>query len=1746
MSEKYSSEDLLFDSNDNTNTGINDELVLNEEDILFDDTNPNHINTHQTNYTEQKSKGMDDYRIFVSDKDYTWYQDMKNSALNSTYGMYLGATAVTDQLTGGYLGHDHQQVREKKADFYYEYPYDMDSFASNLGSFTLNLLPTAGVSWGARGLQNAGRVTSAAWLQNTYLGTMSYVSAGQGISAANEFELLKQEQDPNYKMPEFTKIATGVGYGLSTLIAERWLLEGFNANLMPDKSLLNRLGKAYLQGDHKNFKQYLRLTIQDMNAIGLINAREEGSEQILHNMVDFFAYDRRISHLWENVLTSYGYGYLAGGILGAPNTIIRMNNDSKLKEIANKDGISIGELSNRIMNIASPEEIKVAEMFEGGVDYLIDKYEEWNKLQPWAQSSEAFQNEKLKLDISSDKLLGNLIGDTKIKDIMDKGEFTLIDREFGVGLSGGNVTIKFHKDMSIDDIKKALTVAAFIHHKAPKYFKTMNGINFYKSWPKPMGESSSTMGFYTAYDTVDPRAGYVNVKLTDDMDLHDRPMEHIVNTLTHEMLHNRDFLKYGREKFEEQFKILTDGPYKGMYSWQNVPWDEYRKVKGEARAFKIGATAGKSFKQFVEALRKQIIEESELSGKKIEDVQLELTQDIMKKLDELWAMYKEKGIPTNAFIEDIHQATGNTSLTSDWLQNQVNKNNVIWDLQLLKSQLRPRFKDMESTEFDIAMTLVEQWAISSASKLTAFGTPTTPNEIISNWLGGLKKGAARGPSVRKDGKIILSGLQNGTFEDLMTSLMPLFLKSTVGDHLKVLEDWAGVKNGKWTKKNYNKLAKGLLRYLRTNKVSNSKQREVFEGLADDVNNLFINLNKSILDGIVMTKDVRQAFTDMVARNDIEADMSSFNRFKNRFNLMEVTWFKDIISYFDVEAPFKYLGASKTGFAIKNYFSHINHNIKIGEKLVGDISALLGHDMKLIRDFILAFETPSKYEKLKSTLNETQQNQMDEALKLFHDFWTNSLKQLKEAGILQDGFVENLKEKIAQQILDIQSQLEEAPTIKASDKSKLVEELDYLNDVFKMLEEDMNYVHIPLHFLLESQLDKIVRKESLESAGKGKSFRELMKQRRKTIKIQDLIDEGIIDYEDISLSKIMLSYIKRFSNDMAIHEIIKSAKEEGLFFYENEESELKNNFAVISTESPVRQFAGGSIHLTLYNYLNEIGKLTNETELNRTFDNVLAAGKMATFAYPLFLPMYDVIQQMMLTNWAKPFSNMKAWVEAIKDCLHYTPEYLEAERLGVRSTPFGNPFQDDMDFYEAAEKNGSMFLYKPIAMIYNSVKRMDFTLSNNVVVQGFKGLYQLAFHTAWTLDGLIRQASYRMLLREGYTPKEAAELAAKFHGDYAGVPAKTRRSLNRIFYTPTFKIAMGKLYLNMVEGLIVSPKHIKNLYLGKNTDDTRKAFKYGTGAVQVFALTQALSMLMKSLGYKEETWGRRYIKEHIENEIGEPQDLVVTFSNPFNIIQRFYERFDKMAQPDADVMIKTVDTWKWEFHPLYRTMQEAMRGIDSGGNPLYLTGANNTTKMWKRVEHVVSSLVKMTGILGNETKTDAQTKYAKQKFHEDFPQALKWMAHVIDVTSFKYLSDTGVIRDKKRLEGELAELEISIKELENIYLENLKISEDIRPAFPMKELYKVLDEWSGTVEELSYIISQHDFVNNLLPAGFDIRQPYKKHRNLLYPYESMDKYLKTGNQTMELLQNPQGDSFRKPATSSEEFDPSDILFDTNDL
>jgi len=458
-------------------------------------------------------------------------------------------------------------------------------------------------------------------------------------------------------------------------------------------------------------------------------------------------------------------------------------------------------------------------------------------------------------------------------------------------------------------------------------------------------------------------------------------------------------------------------------------------------------------------------------------------------------------------------------------------------------------------------------------------------------------------------------------------------------------------------------------------------------------------------------------------------------------------FKDTLyGPFDIEYHFKKLNAPTTGKLFKDYYSRSTAYM---ERDIEKIAPKL-RDIPKEYDYKVALKAEQKnptFEDIPEEIRPKIKQATEDLAKYFEE----SYKELEEKGILKQPFQERLLE-------DLQRQRRQLLSQKPRDPKKMAQWEEELAKLDKNIEraKDIKFVHLPTQVWFEA-----IRRENPKRAMKILDL--LTRRKRETWTLKNLLDEGVIEPKDVDLSSLLASYARRKAFDSAMMDIINEAKREGLIT-----TEAKPGYISIEHSTLKRLVGEGHYVEPMFEQFLEtfldVGRST-------PFEKVMNAGKMLWFWNFFILPMYDTIQGVMLGSMVSP-KTPKCIALAIRDMIKRTPEWYEARRWGLTSTPFPLPFEDFTKFADRVRKGYGKWLFDELEHYFDTVKQEKGIRKAKTFPEIMEDLYRFSWGTAWMLDGLIRQISYRYLRERGFSPREAATIASMVHGDYACYDEKT--------------------------------------------------------------------------------------------------------------------------------------------------------------------------------------------------------------------------------------------------------------------------------------------------------------------------------------------------------------------------------------
>ena len=574
--------------------------------------------------------------------------------------------------------------------------------------------------------------------------------------------------------------------------------------------------------------------------------------------------------------------------------------------------------------------------------------------------------------------------------------------------------------------------------------------------------------------------------------------------------------------------------------------------------------------------------------------------------------------------------------------------------------------------------------------------------------------------------------------------------------------------------------------------------------------------------------------------------------------------------------------------------------ELGMNKVKEIGKIIQNpdDRAKVSYMISIVANDSKYIESQRFKNMSEKDQaiVLQAAPIMRDYFEQNLTLIKERGISKKGFYEEEVDRILGKI----------------EKAGKRERRQLISDL-KRIKEDLSFVHIPYNLLMA---------ENHLSQGPGlKKMQYLSQLARKTLTLQDIINpiydhngkkvfEGYGEPRVFSFDNVIASYAARLGKDVALVDIVDAGKADGRIISISKDNENNNGYEagyIAPTGMMAKLLKGQQIDKTLANWLDD--NYIKEYRPNK-FVQVLNIAKHLSFLNPAFLFMYDIVQGLYggSISYKTLFNGSmgKAW----KSLQHLDEVTAGGLSHGMESSIMSDTHVNSIIKAVGYGHNdgtlgGKLRQFYHQYMIVNA-DLVNSGKSEKVKINPLKSIYTASSNAAWFLDSFVRRTSFYTLLDQGMSIKQAAEETALIHGKYASVPVKTRRLLNKLLYTPTFKIVMGKYFARMTRDIVKATKTYDDA--GQRSLET---------AFRLFALMAAQSALMASLGFEEEEFGRKYTRQ-IKDTTGKPQQLNITWSAPHNMFFKYIYRFLNTSKDSrSNPLVQYLDANIWELNPVWR-------------------------------------------------------------------------------------------------------------------------------------------------------------------------------------------------------------------------------------
>jgi hypothetical protein len=211
----------------------------------------------------------------------------------------------------------------------------------------------------------------------------------------------------------------------------------------------------------------------------------------------------------------------------------------------------------------------------------------------------------------------------------------------------------------------------------------------------------------------------------------------------------------------------------------------------------------------------------------------------IKKIDQEWA---------KKYLDQFIEKGG---------RNEISKPNKKTVDEFISDYKKSKLKPIEEHEKSIKLDQKKAPNIDLIDEIKG------PQDTLNKEAGGIKKASVE---FKEDGKAIIRAFSNANVYDIAHELGHVFRRRMNPEDLKSVEEWAGVKDGIWTRDAEEKFAKGFETYLSIGKAPNPKMQSVFDDFKKWASDIYLNIKDDL--NIDISPEARAVFDKMTAGEEI--------------------------------------------------------------------------------------------------------------------------------------------------------------------------------------------------------------------------------------------------------------------------------------------------------------------------------------------------------------------------------------------------------------------------------------------------------------------------------------------------------------------------------------------------------------------------------------------------------------------------------------------------------------------------------------------------------------------------------------------------------------------------------------------------------------------------------------------------------------------------------------------------------------
>jgi hypothetical protein len=120
----------------------------------------------------------------------------------------------------------------------------------------------------------------------------------------------------------------------------------------------------------------------------------------------------------------------------------------------------------------------------------------------------------------------------------------------------------------------------------------------------------------------------------------------------------------------------------------------------------------------------------------------------------------------------------------------------------------------------------------------------------------------------EDGRAVIHAFEGADITTVVHELGHIFRRQIKGDDIRILEDWTGVKEGKWERQHEEQLAKGFERYLAEGKAPSEELKTVFEKFKIWILDIYRKLIHDDIWRTSLNSEVRAVFDRLFVESEL--------------------------------------------------------------------------------------------------------------------------------------------------------------------------------------------------------------------------------------------------------------------------------------------------------------------------------------------------------------------------------------------------------------------------------------------------------------------------------------------------------------------------------------------------------------------------------------------------------------------------------------------------------------------------------------------------------------------------------------------------------------------------------------------------------------------------------------------------------------------------------------------------------------